>query len=204
MDVANRTLVLCRELVRHESLSGQEGAVADAVEREMKALGYDEVERDELGSVVGVVAGARPGARVLLDAHMDVVPATEPERWRYPPFSAARAEGRIWGRGTTDIKGSLAALVVAIGTLPRAELAGTLVVSASVGEEKVEGLAVAVMQHVPETDAEVGIVRPLRLRQRARDEGRGQTLGRRLHRGALRTGPGPRTDRPTRPESHSR
>jgi putative selenium metabolism hydrolase len=72
-----------------------------------------------------------------------VVPATESTRWRFAPFSGARAEGRVWGRGATDVKGSLAALAVALGALPRVELAGTALVSASVGEERVEGLAVA-------------------------------------------------------------
>ena len=144
-----RTIAFCQELVRLESLSGEESAVAETVEREMRALGYDEVRRDELGSVVGVIRGARaagrdaaPGA-LLFDAHMDVVPATEPEAWRFPPFAGERAQGRIWGRGSTDVKGSLAALVVALGTLPRSGIAGTLVVSASVGEEQVEGLAVS-------------------------------------------------------------
>jgi putative selenium metabolism hydrolase len=143
-----RTIAFCQELVRLESLSGEEQAVAEAVEREMRALGYDEVGRDELGSVVGVIRGARAagpdtGAGALLfDAHLDVVPATEPEAWRFPPFSGERAEGRVWGRGATDVKGSLAALVMALGTLPRAEFAGTVVVSASVGEERIEGLAV--------------------------------------------------------------
>ena len=143
-----RTITLCQELVRLESLSGEERAAAEAVEREMRALGYDEVRRDELGSVLGVVRGARaagadaaPGA-LLFDAHLDVVPATEPEAWRFPPFSGERAEGRVWGRGATDVKGSLAALVVALGTLPRGEIAGTFLVSASVGEEHIEGLAV--------------------------------------------------------------
>jgi len=144
-----RTLAFCQELVRLESLSGEEQAVAEAVEREMRSLGFDEVRRDELGSVVGVIHGARaagtdaaPGA-LLFDAHMDVVPATEPAAWRHPPFSGDYADGRVWGRGATDVKGSLAALVLALGTLPRADLAGTLVVSASVGEERVEGLAVS-------------------------------------------------------------
>ena len=141
-----RTIAFCQELVRLESLSGEERAAADAVEREMRALGYDEVRRDELGSVTGVIrgvraAGAESGA-LLFDAHLDVVPATEPGTWRFPPFSGERAEGRVWGRGTTDVKGSLAALVVALGTLPRGEFSGTILVSASVGEERIEGLAV--------------------------------------------------------------
>jgi len=183
MDPAPRAVSFCQELVRLESLSGREGAVAAAVEREMAALGYDEVRRDELGSVVGVVraprrrggAGAGPGGGaaaagaeaagaaaagvaagpapvgVLFDAHMDVVPATQPEAWRFPPFSGERAESRVWGRGATDVKGSLAALVVAVGTLDRNRLAGDVVVSAGVGEELVEGLAVTQVleRHAP-------------------------------------------------------
>jgi len=96
------------------------------------------------GSVVGLVSPARgaAGGRLLFDAHMDVVPATEPASWRFPPFAGERADGRIWGRGSTDVKGSLAAVVVGVGTVPRVELAGTIVVSASVGEERIEGLAV--------------------------------------------------------------
>jgi putative selenium metabolism hydrolase len=143
-----RTIAFCQELVRIESLSGEEQAVAEAVEREMRSLGYDEVSRDELGSVVGVIRGARAAGAdaaagaLLFDAHLDVVPATEPEAWRHPPFSGEQAEGRVWGRGATDVKGSLAALVLALGTLPRAGFAGTILVSASVGEERIEGLAV--------------------------------------------------------------
>ena len=136
-----RIVAFCQELVRLESLSGREQAVAEAVEREMRALGYEEVRRDELGSVLGVIRGARAGESLLFDAHMDVVPATEPGTWRHAPFSGERADDRVWGRGATDVKGSLAALVLALGTLPRAELAGTLLVSASVGEERIEGLA---------------------------------------------------------------
>jgi putative selenium metabolism hydrolase len=142
------TLALCRELVRIESPSGGEREVAVAVGRAMTELGYDEVRYDELGSVLGIrrAGGTRaPGGSdpaLLLDAHMDVVPATEPSAWRFPPFSAERAEGRIWGRGATDVKGSLAAAVVGVGLLPREALAGSVIVSASVGEEHIEGLAV--------------------------------------------------------------
>jgi putative selenium metabolism hydrolase len=145
-DPESGTLALCRELVRIESPSGGEGGMAAAVARAMTALGYDEVRVDELGSVLGIrhgtATGGSAGGALLVDAHMDVVPATEPATWRFPPFAAERREGRIWGRGTTDVKGSLAAAVVGIGRLPRTELAGPVIVSASVGEERIEGLAV--------------------------------------------------------------
>jgi len=141
---------LCRDLVRCQSLSGQEKSVADLVQREMEMLGYDHIERDPLGNVVGVIRGAVPGRVVLFDAHMDVVPVTSAEAWRHPPFSGLQAEGRIWGRGATDIKGSLAAALVAIGSLPRKSLAGSTIMCASVGEEMSEGLALGhVLAHHP-------------------------------------------------------
>lgn len=136
---------LCQELVRCPSLPGQEQGVSEIVEREMRTLGYDEVQRDEVGNVVGLVRGAQSGPCVLFDAHMDVVPATSPEMWRYSPYSAQLSEGRIWGRGATDDKGPLAAAIVAFGSIPRDKFRGTLVLSASVGEEMIEGLA---LEHV--------------------------------------------------------
>ncbi len=136
-----RLIELCQALVRTESLSGAEGDVADLVEAAARDLAFDEVLRDELGSVLAVRRGAGGGPTVVVDAHMDTVPVTEPEKWSRPPLSGARAEGRVWGRGATDIKGALAAALLAVGELPDDELGGDVVVSASVGEERIEGAA---------------------------------------------------------------
>jgi len=77
-----RTIAFCQELVRLESLSGEEQAVAEAVEREMRSLGFDEVRRDELGSVVGVIHGARA-------AGTDAAPGAGLDRGVfYAPYSA--------------------------------------------------------------------------------------------------------------------
>jgi acetylornithine deacetylase len=48
-----------------------------------------------------------------LSGHVDVVPVERPDLWRHEPWSAALAEGRIWGRGAGDMKGGLAAYLVA-------------------------------------------------------------------------------------------
>ncbi len=70
MQISNvsEACAFCQELVRCPGLSGQEQGVAELVEREMAMLGYDEVRRDGLGNVVGMVRGARPGRTVLVDA----------------------------------------------------------------------------------------------------------------------------------------
>lgn len=129
---------LCRAFVRIPSLSGQEGAMARAVAEAMGTLGFA-VEVDACGSVVGVRRGSGPGPTVLLDAHMDTVPVTRPEAWSHAPHGAELAEGRIWGRGAADTKGSLAAMLCAAAKLE--DFAGTVVVSASVGEEDLTSAA---------------------------------------------------------------
>ncbi|MBC7235656.1 MAG: YgeY family selenium metabolism-linked hydrolase [Chloroflexi bacterium] len=131
---------LAQELIRVPSLSGEEEGVASCVEAEMRLWGYDCVERDELGNVVGVVCGRREGRCVIFDAHMDTVPVADPAAWRHPPFAAQREEGRLWGRGAADVKGSLAALVVAVGSLAGKLDCGRVIVAATVGEERIEGL----------------------------------------------------------------
>ncbi|MER9236429.1 M20 family metallopeptidase [Mesorhizobium sp. M0622] len=58
--------------------------------------------------------GAKP---VVLNGHLDVVPVGDPEGWRFPPFSGTRAEGAIWGRGSADMKGPIAAGLMAVRAL---------------------------------------------------------------------------------------
>lgn len=130
-----------QKLVRAESLSGNEAAAAQVVQRQMEQLGFSDVHRDRLGNVIGRRSGSQPGVRILLDAHLDVVPVTSPEEWRFPPFGGELAEGRIWGRGAADTKASLAAMIYALAELPENQLRGEVFVSASVGEEVLEGAA---------------------------------------------------------------
>lgn len=130
-----------QELIRIKSLSGEEGAVAQAVENKLRALDFDDVLVDEYGSVVATRAGKKPGGRVLFDAHMDVVPVQNPTSWSVDPFGGELRDGKLWGRGATDIKGGLAAMLIALGRLPRQDFCGTLILSASIGEELIEGAA---------------------------------------------------------------
>jgi putative selenium metabolism hydrolase len=124
------------ELVRTPSPSGEEGAVAALVRAEMERLGYA-VEVDGLGNVVGTL-DAGPGPCVLFDAHMDTVGVTDPGAWSADPAGELR-DGRLYGRGSTDMKGPLAALVH--GVAAAAPGGGRVVVSASIAEEMIEGFA---------------------------------------------------------------
>ena len=135
-------VALCRELVRIPSPSGAEGRLAAFVAERMAAAGL-RVEVDRLGSVLGTKTGLFPGRTLLLDAHLDTVPVADPAAWSHDPFGAAVEDGRLFGLGAADTKGSLAAMIGAAEALDG--FAGTLLVSASVGEED---LTTAALSHV--------------------------------------------------------
>jgi succinyl-diaminopimelate desuccinylase len=86
-------------------------------------------------NVIGVRPGSGGGPTVHLNGHFDVAPAGG--GWSVEPFGGLVREGRVWGRGTCDMKGGLAAAVFAIEALHRAgvALAGTVEVSGTVDEE---------------------------------------------------------------------
>lgn len=137
---ANPVVELCRDFVRIPSLSGQEGPLAALVATRMEAMGF-QVETDRFGNVLGRRQGTAPGPTLLFDAHLDVVPVTDPSAWTHAPFGAELDQERLWGRGSADTKGALAAMLVAGAAA--ADFRGTLLVSASVCEENMTALALA-------------------------------------------------------------
>jgi len=169
-----------QDLVRIPSLSGEEGPAVERVVAEMHRLGFDEVFVDENGSAVGIVNGARPGPTILLDAHIDTVGIAPGSTWTRDPFGAVVEDGYIYGRGAADMKGALAAMVYAVGSLDRSALAGRAVVSATVMEEVLEGIALeSVMERVRPDFVVIGEATQLNLNRggRGRAEIHLETLG---------------------------
>lgn len=125
------------ELIQINSQSTQEKEVAEYTIKKMQELGYDEVVVDKYGSVYGTMKGTGGGSSVTLNCHLDVVYESDPEKWPYPPFSGAIAEGKVWGRGASDTKGTFAVqlyipkMLKEAGLLPK----GDLIVSGVVSEE---------------------------------------------------------------------
>src|SRR5690606_11954898 len=132
---SSEALRLLVDLVRLPAFSGAEKAAADYVQAQMVRLGFDAVERDSLGNVIGLWRGEQPGPTLMLDSHLDVVTAGDESAWHYPPFSGTVADGRVWGRGAADTHASLAAMLAAVASIPRSELRGQVVLAATVLEE---------------------------------------------------------------------
>jgi len=135
----NELVSLLQKLVQAESPTGQERLTADIAQSAMTTLNFDRVWRDDYGNVIGERRGSLPGPALLFEAHMDVVAAGKLEDWADDPFSGRLIEGKIYGRGAADTKGSLASLICAIASIPREQIRGTLYAVGSVGEETLEG-----------------------------------------------------------------
>ncbi len=86
-------------------------------------------------NVVARIEGNRPGATVHFNSHIDVVEAGE--GWTFDPFGAEVSDGRIYGRGTCDMKGGLAASIIAVEAYLAAnpDFAGAIEISGTVDEE---------------------------------------------------------------------
>ena len=123
------------ELIQRNSQSLHEGEVAAYVQEKMKELGYDKVEVDRYGNVFGTMKGTGGGSSVMLNCHMDVVYEGDESLWPYPPYSGAIAEGRVWGRGASDTKGTMAIqiyvpfLLKEAGLLPKGDIITAAVIS---------------------------------------------------------------------------
>lgn len=124
------------DLIRIPSLSGAEGEVAARVLAELQRLGFDEAWIDEVGNVVGRVAGTGGGPTVMLSSHLDIVDVGDPAGWEYEPFGGVVADGFLHGRGAMDIKGPLAIQTYAAAELLRDRPVGDVVVAHTVYEER--------------------------------------------------------------------
>lgn len=131
----------CPVQERVAGILGEIGMETDVWEIDLAALrrhpAYGaEIERPRALGVVGWTGEGR-GASLVLNGHVDVVPAGEASRWTVPPFRATVRDGRVYGRGSADMKGGLCCAMAAVEALRRAgvRLRGSVGVQSVVGEE---------------------------------------------------------------------
>ncbi|NIL78742.1 MULTISPECIES: M20 family metallopeptidase [Rhodococcus] len=133
-----------------ENPGSTEGSVAAVLDEHCRALGFD-VEIDDVAPgrpnvVVSVGGSDEPG--VLFVGHSDVVPAGS--GWTSDPFRATVRDGRLFGRGACDMKGGLAAVVMAMAALKEAGAVGASPVSlACLVDEEDTGLGIRAYVRAP-------------------------------------------------------
>lgn len=111
--MTTNTVDLLERLISFDTVSAQSNlALIDFVEDFLTTRGFAVTRLpDPGGEKAGLYATLGPaGAGVMLSAHTDVVPV-EGQVWTRPPFRLTQEEGRYYGRGTTDMKGYLAAML---------------------------------------------------------------------------------------------
>ncbi|MCY8855680.1 peptidase [Bacillus atrophaeus] len=97
----------------------------------------DRTDFSESPNIVAKKAGESNGRSLILNGHIDVVPAGDIKAWKSEPFQAAEENGRIYGRGSTDMKGGNTALLFALEALHACgvKLKGDLFFQSVVDEE---------------------------------------------------------------------
>ena len=120
--------------------TGDESRVCEFV-REW--LAEDGVETEILeatpgrGNLLARLEGRSGKAGLMFMSHTDVVPVEDEDKWRFPPFSAMIADGRVYGRGSSDCKGLLTCQLMALRLLKRSgvELRDSLILASGADEE---------------------------------------------------------------------
>ncbi|HLJ66216.1 MAG TPA: M20 family metallopeptidase [Chloroflexota bacterium] len=131
---------LTRDLIRFRSVNppGNERPPAEFLGNTMRELGL-EVDLQNLepdrANVIGRIPAGASGALVFT-GHLDVVPPGG-QPWKHDPFGAEMIDGVIYGRGSVDMKGGVAAIVAAMAALVRSGLRprADIVLAATAGEE---------------------------------------------------------------------
>ena len=148
--VSDEVIRSTQDLIRTPSPSLHEYDAAARIENLMRELDYDLVCNDDVGNVVGVIAGGDPEFTIVMTSHMDTVEPNGTDTWNGSPFSGEIVDGRIVGVGAADCKSGLVSQVYAGHVLDTTglPLRGNIVVAATVAEEN--GCSVGV-QHLLDT-----------------------------------------------------
>jgi putative selenium metabolism hydrolase len=129
-----------RDMIRIPSESCQEKEVVLRIKEEMETVGFDRVEIDPMGNVLGYIGSGE--TVIAMDAHIDTVGVGNRDNWEFDPYKGYEDEETIGGRGASDQEGGMASMVYAGRIIKDLGLENgyTLVVVGTVQEEDCDGL----------------------------------------------------------------
>ena len=139
-----------RDLIKIPGESCTEEGVIHRIADEMKAVGFDKVEIDKLGNVLGYMG---TGPRLLaFDAHIDTVGLGEMVNWKFDPYEGYETDIEIGGRGASDQLGGIVSAVYGAKVMKDLSLIpgdATILVTGTVQEEDCDGMC---WQYIVEKD----------------------------------------------------
>lgn len=129
-----------RDLIAIPGESAGEKAVALRIKKEMEDVGFDKVEIDPMGNIMGYIGHGRH--LIAMDAHIDTVGVGNIKNWEYDPYEGYEDDEIILGRGASDQIGGMASMVYAGRIIKDLKLEDdfTLLIVGSVQEEDCDGL----------------------------------------------------------------
>ncbi len=152
-----KAIKLLRDMVSIPSVTGNEAAIQDFLAKYLRGIGLDvdmwETDWEELKkhpgyrpvdrgyegrpNIVATLRGSGGGRSLLLNGHTDVIPVGNGEGWSDDPWSAAIRDGRMYGRGTADMKSGVASHIMAVECLKAAGLTpkGDVLINIVIDEE---------------------------------------------------------------------
>lgn len=111
----SETLALARRLIARPSVTPDDAGCQELLAGRLRAMGFA-VESLPFGEVSNLWAAlGRDGPLLVFAGHTDVVPPGPLDAWRFDPFTPVERDGWLYGRGSADMKGGLAAMVTAAG-----------------------------------------------------------------------------------------
>ncbi len=110
----SKTIELAQQLVRCESVTPLDAGCQKIIADRLAPLGFKHthLRYEDVVNLWTVTEGTGP--LFVFAGHTDVVPTGPIEKWTHPPFNAEIHNGCVYGRGTSDMKSSIAAMIVAV------------------------------------------------------------------------------------------
>ncbi|MFZ1954851.1 MAG: YgeY family selenium metabolism-linked hydrolase [Desulfobacterales bacterium] len=129
-----------RDMIAIPSESCQEKEVIQRIKNEMISVGFDKVEIDPMGNLIGTIGSGK--RLIAFDAHIDTVGVGNIENWEHDPYQGFEDDEIIIGRGASDQEGGMAAMVYAGKIIKDLGLEKdyTLLMTGTVQEEDCDGL----------------------------------------------------------------
>jgi succinyl-diaminopimelate desuccinylase len=141
--ITGEVVGVCQRLVRvpSENPPGDTRKVAELAVTMLRDVDAAEIDlvtgKEPFVNVVARVKGAKPGRRIVFNGHLDTFPAGDTSLWTVDPFGGEVKDGRLYGRGAVDMKGGIAASIMAFKLLAQVREAwsGELVLTLAADEE---------------------------------------------------------------------
>ncbi|MAW78757.1 MAG: succinyl-diaminopimelate desuccinylase [Parvularcula sp.] len=118
---------IARALIRRPSVTPADEGALDILQEALSALGFraTRLPFEDVDNLYAEIGAGAP--HFCFAGHTDVVPPGEADEWTSPPFDAAVKDGKLWGRGASDMKGAIAAFAAAASRAVRnGKVKGTL------------------------------------------------------------------------------